>query len=259
MIGRTGRGRRLRPLLSAGLLVLASAPAVRGADRVYWGNGGNHTISYANLDGSGGGGQLNISGATANGPRGVTIDLAAGRIYWANQGNHTISYANLDGSGGGGQLNIAGTTPYKPHGIAVDPRREGSTGPMGDNNSVSYATPRRFGRRPARRHRGDPGPTPTVRRSTRRGGGSIGPTGSPASRSATPTSTDRAAAASSTSPVRPPGGHPRHGDRPPRWEGSTGPTSSRPQNTTTISYANLDGSGGGGEPDISGAPAAPPA
>ena len=71
------------------------------AGRIYWANQGNDTISYANLDGSGGGGELNISGATANKPHGLAIDPAAGRIYWANDDN-TISYANLDGSGGGG-------------------------------------------------------------------------------------------------------------------------------------------------------------
>jgi len=116
------RGRRMGVILiAAGLLVLASAPAALGADRIYWGNGGTDTISYANLDGSGGGGELNLSGATPGGPRGVAIDSATGRIYWANQNNNTISYANLDGSGGGGQLNISGATASKPHGLAIDP------------------------------------------------------------------------------------------------------------------------------------------
>ncbi|MEA2612089.1 MAG: hypothetical protein QOI52_48, partial [Chloroflexota bacterium] len=72
-------------------------------------------------DGSGGGGQLNLSGATPNGPRGVDIDHAAGRIYWANRDTHTISYANLDGSGGGGQLDTTGATVNKPHGVTIDP------------------------------------------------------------------------------------------------------------------------------------------
>ena len=102
------------------LLALAVAPAASGADRAYWANG-NNTISYANLDGSGGGGQLNISGATANGARGVAVDPVAGRIYWGNQGNNTISYANLDGSGGGGQLNVTGSTITAPHGVVIDP------------------------------------------------------------------------------------------------------------------------------------------
>jgi DNA-binding beta-propeller fold protein YncE len=116
MLGRTSGWMGIAALV----LVFAAAPAAFGADRVYWANGGP-TISYANLDGSGGGGVLNLSGATANGPRGVDIDPVTGRIYWANQGNHTISYANLDGSGGGGQLNVAGATIVKPHGVAIDP------------------------------------------------------------------------------------------------------------------------------------------
>ena len=90
------------------------------AGRIYWANQGNDTISYANLDGSGGGGQLNISGATANQPHGVAIDPAAGRLYWANDSD-TISYANLDGSGGGGELDISGAPADGPYGAAIDP------------------------------------------------------------------------------------------------------------------------------------------
>jgi hypothetical protein len=120
MIGQAGRGRRMGVLMiAAGLLVLASASAARGADRVYWGNGGNNTISYANLDGSGGGGQLNISGTLPNKPHGLAVDPTAGRIYWAND-NNTISYANLDGSGGGGELNLSGATPSGAVGLAID-------------------------------------------------------------------------------------------------------------------------------------------
>src|SRR3954451_16863935 len=112
MTSQAGRGRWMGVLLIAvGLFALAAAPAALGADRIYWGNGATDTISYANLDGSGGGGELNLSGATPSEPRGVAIDSTTGRIYWANQENATISYANLDGSGGGGEFNISGTTP----------------------------------------------------------------------------------------------------------------------------------------------------
>jgi DNA-binding beta-propeller fold protein YncE len=139
MTVQAGRGRRIGVLLIVvGLLALASAPAALGADRIYWGNGGTDTISFANLDGSGGGGELNLSGATPSEPRGVAIDIAAGRIYWANQENATISYANLDGSGGGGELNISGTTPSKPHGLAIDPAA-GRIYWANDNDTISYA------------------------------------------------------------------------------------------------------------------------
>jgi hypothetical protein len=136
------RGRRVRRLgfflIAATLLAVASAPAAFGTDRIFWGNGATDTISYANLDGSGGGGELNLSGATPSEPRGVAIDSTTGRIYWANQENATISYANLDGSGGGGELNISGTTPSKPHGLAIDPA-VGRIYFANDNNTISYA------------------------------------------------------------------------------------------------------------------------
>jgi DNA-binding beta-propeller fold protein YncE len=113
------RGSRIAVVLVAGVvLAFAAAPAALSADRVYWANG-NNTISYANLDGSGGG-QLDISGATPNGTRGVDIDPVGGRIYFTNFLNHTISYANLDGSGGGGQLDLSGAPIFKPFGIAID-------------------------------------------------------------------------------------------------------------------------------------------
>ena len=54
------------------------------AGRIYWANDTDNTISYAKLDGSGGG-QLDISGANPDGPYGLAIDAATGRIYWANR------------------------------------------------------------------------------------------------------------------------------------------------------------------------------
>ena len=121
------RARRLGLLLGvlAGLVVSAAclASAARAADRVYWDNG--TTISFANLDGSGGGADLNLTGATTvNDPFGVAVDSAAGRIYWVTDGNFgagKVSFANLDGSGGGGDLNTTGATANEPGGVAVDP------------------------------------------------------------------------------------------------------------------------------------------
>jgi low density lipoprotein receptor-related protein 5/6 len=186
-------------LIAAVFLALASAPSALGADRIYWGNGDNDTISYANLDGSGGGGQLNLAGATPSNPRGVAIDIAAGRIYWANQGNNTISYANLDGSGGGDQLNISGATASKPHGLAIDPAA-GRIYWANDDNTIAYAN------------------------LDGSGGGPIDISG------ATPDSPYGAA-------IDPAAGRIYWANR----------------GTSTISYANLDGSGGGGELNLSGA------
>jgi hypothetical protein len=79
-------------------------------------------VSFANLDGSGGGGDLNTIGATApNQVAGVAMDPAAGRVYWANAGSGKISYANLDGSGGGGDLNTSGATVGGVRGLTIDP------------------------------------------------------------------------------------------------------------------------------------------
>jgi DNA-binding beta-propeller fold protein YncE len=139
MNGLAGRGRRiLIALIGAAVLGLAGAPGALGADRVYWGNG-DDTISYANLDGSGGGHELNLSGATPNRMRGLAIDSATGRIYWGNSGNDTISYANLDGTGGGNELNISGANPNYIHGLTIDPAARRVYWANDNGNSISYA------------------------------------------------------------------------------------------------------------------------
>ena len=104
---------------------LALAPVAFGAGLIYWGNvSGSNPISFASLDGSGGG-NLTTSGAIPEAPWGVTMDAAAGRIYWVNNDNNIgqtdgVSFANLDGSGGG-TLNTPGVTGANPEGVAVDP------------------------------------------------------------------------------------------------------------------------------------------
>ncbi len=199
MTVQAGRARRICvPLIASALLALAMAPAAFGADRIYWGNGGNNTIAYANLDGTGGGGTVNLAGATPGGPRGVAIDTATGRIYWANQNSATISYANLDGTGHGGELNLTGATITKPHGLAVDPAA-GRLYWADSGNTISYAN------------------------LDGSGGGDLDITG------ATP-------------------------DAP--YGATIDPAAGRIYwanlGNNTISYANLDGSGGGGELDITG-------
>ena len=104
------------------LLVFSGALAsqARAADRVYWANYSGNKISFANLDGSGGG-DLATAGATVSNPFGVGVDLATGRIYWASYAASKISFANLDGSGGAGDLNTVGATLDHPEGLAIDP------------------------------------------------------------------------------------------------------------------------------------------
>jgi hypothetical protein len=107
------------------LAVVCMAPAALGAGQVYWGNvSGSNPISFANLDGSGGG-NLTTTGAIPEAPWGVTIDGAAGEIYWVNNDNDMgqtdgVSFANLDGSGGG-TLSTPGVTGANPEGVTLDP------------------------------------------------------------------------------------------------------------------------------------------
>jgi hypothetical protein len=122
------RRRRLAPatgLLAPALLCAWLAPSAFAADRVYWANDqSTNRISFAALDGSGGG-DLKTSGASAGAPRGVAIDVAAGKIWWTKPGSGTgdgrISFANLDGSGAGGDLNTAGATVDRPNAAAIYP------------------------------------------------------------------------------------------------------------------------------------------
>jgi hypothetical protein len=107
-------------LASLAVSPVAFAPAAIAADSVYWGNNSTHTISFARLDGSGGG-NLATPGITPAGPEGVTIDAAAGRIYWLDYVSDQIGFANLDGSGGAGHLSTTGATLSGGFGLAIDP------------------------------------------------------------------------------------------------------------------------------------------
>jgi DNA-binding beta-propeller fold protein YncE len=97
---------------------VATTAAARAADSVYWTNHDANTVSFANLDGSGGFGNL-ATDAPVAGPEGVAIDPAGGRIYWANEGSGTIAFADIDGSHGG-TLNTTGATVNLPFGVAID-------------------------------------------------------------------------------------------------------------------------------------------
>jgi DNA-binding beta-propeller fold protein YncE len=209
MNGQGGRRRRIRAsLAAAALLLLAAAPLARGADRVYWANGNNNTISYASLDGSGGGGQLNLSGTTPNRPRGVAIDAATRRLYWANEGDNTILYANLDGSGGG-HLDV-GTAPIvSPHAVAIDPTTRTIYWANDSGNPISYA------------------------KLDGSGGAALDTSGS------TPDNPYGAA-------IDLAGGRIYWANR--------GIPAMPDTHPSTISYANLDGSGGGGQLDVGTAP-----
>jgi len=121
------------------LLFLAIVSSAAAANRIYWGNVGANTISYANLDGSGGG-DLNTAGATVSTPRGVGIDAASGRIFWSNDGGpEGLFMASLDGGGGGSALNTAGATQDFPVGAAIDPAAGRIYWSNHGNNTISFA------------------------------------------------------------------------------------------------------------------------
>jgi hypothetical protein len=113
---------RARRHVAAVASVLASAAvfaaSAHAADRIYWTNDDANTISFAELDGTGGG-DLITTGANVATPSGLAVHSSAGRVYWANQSGSPISFANLDGSGGG-NLNTSGSGANLPGGVAID-------------------------------------------------------------------------------------------------------------------------------------------
>lgn len=141
MIGRAGHGRRMGILLIAvGLLALASAPAALGADRIYWGNG-NDTVSYANLDGSGGGGLLNISGASPSDPRFVAILRAPAGTGAPQVAGGTAPGAVLSCSGATWAPDLLESFLYRvPESIAYQWTRDGAeVAGATDSSYTAYA------------------------------------------------------------------------------------------------------------------------
>src|SRR4051794_37955758 len=83
--------------LAIGAVLAGGAREARAADRIYWANnnGGVPAVSFANLDGTGGGGNLDTSGTgSANG---LALNPSGGKAFWGSNG-FTISFANLDGT-----------------------------------------------------------------------------------------------------------------------------------------------------------------
>jgi DNA-binding beta-propeller fold protein YncE len=109
--------------LAASLVLIAGGGIARAADRIYWTNlngGDTPPVSFANLDGSGGGGDVNVAGTTATSASGVALYPSGNRLFFGTHG-FAIGFANLDGSGGGGDLNPGGEPVSSPQGPAVDP------------------------------------------------------------------------------------------------------------------------------------------
>ena len=123
-------------MIAALVASLWFAGAALGSTTVYWGNFGNSTISFAAVNGSGGG-QLNPAAAPA-GPLGLAMDSAKGRLLWADAGNNHIGFTNLSGSGGG-DLPTRNATVTTPVGLAIDPVARRVYWANSANNTIDYA------------------------------------------------------------------------------------------------------------------------
>ena len=110
----------------AAALLLGFAARAQAAELIYWNNYGAEpqSISYANIDGSGGG-ALNLTGATLVDPEGMAIDTATNRLFVASccggpDKKGSIIAANLDGTGAS-VFTAPGAPVDEPFGVAIDP------------------------------------------------------------------------------------------------------------------------------------------
>ncbi|HTR76208.1 MAG TPA: hypothetical protein VMH33_13215 [Solirubrobacterales bacterium] len=119
-------GRRIALVAGAIVLavvaVLAIAARAQATETIYWDNYNVGTLSFANIDGTGGG-ELNSAGLEIEEPEGMAFDPANGRIYVASSSNDKIGWVATDGSGGG-VLDTGGAPVENPRGIAVDPNNQ---------------------------------------------------------------------------------------------------------------------------------------
>ncbi len=124
--------------------VLWLAPRSQAAEVIYWDNYSGNTVSFAGIDGNGGG-LLNMAGVTLDSPEGMAYDSVTNRLFVASSNggpgdNGQILFINLDGSGAG-VLNTAGAPVDAPEGVAVDPatRMIYWTNTDGDPESIGWA------------------------------------------------------------------------------------------------------------------------
>src|SRR3954452_5423750 len=95
-----GMGRRLALLVGGGLVFLGAIPSAHAADRIYWGNFGAAQLSFANLNGTGGGDLSTI--AAPNTVTGTAFWTAQDEVFYANSAfDDAIKVSKLDGSTGG--------------------------------------------------------------------------------------------------------------------------------------------------------------
>jgi DNA-binding beta-propeller fold protein YncE len=117
----TGWWRRIAAT-GVALVFFSLAATAQAANRVFWGDEGSATISFANMDGSGGGGSVSSAGVSPApvSPSGTVIDTVNGYVYWADESNNDIAFAALNGSASG-VLNTTGAAVDVPEGLAINP------------------------------------------------------------------------------------------------------------------------------------------
>ncbi len=103
--------------------------------RVYWADEGHKSIDYANLNDTGGGGEVPVTGVTVETPTGLTIDPVSETIYWINKGTE-IDYASLDGSGA---KKLKTESFGGAEGLALDPANERIYWADSTNERIDYA------------------------------------------------------------------------------------------------------------------------
>jgi hypothetical protein len=130
--------------------VLWIAPSAKAAEWVFWDNYRSEpgTVSVASIDGSGGG-ALNLTGVTLEGPEGMDYDPVTNRLFIASSSGGAgkkgeIVFVNVDGSGAG-VLSTLGAEVNEPYGVAIDPTTRiiywvNGTGGPGGKGSIGFAS-----------------------------------------------------------------------------------------------------------------------
>jgi DNA-binding beta-propeller fold protein YncE len=147
--GRNGSGRSIALGFAIVLLaLLAFAGRAQAAELIYWNNYGAtpQSISYANIDGSGGG-PLNLTGVKLETPEGMAIDTVTNRLFVASSTGGVgdvgeILAVNLDGSGAA-VFTAPGAPVDEPYGVVVDPATRtiywANNGKGSDDGSIAWA------------------------------------------------------------------------------------------------------------------------
>jgi DNA-binding beta-propeller fold protein YncE len=101
--------------------LFAFAARAQAAEAIYWDNygGSPDSVSFANIDGTGGG-TLNTGSQVVNNPEGMAYDTVTSRLFVASAGGNQILAINLDGSGAS-PFTAPGAPIETPEGVAVDP------------------------------------------------------------------------------------------------------------------------------------------